>query len=374
MDRCDALIVGGGPAGSTCARMLRSAGWDVLVADRARFPRDKVCAGWLTPQVFPLLELTADEYRATGLALQTITAFRTSVMGAAPIDTRYDRVVSYAIRRCEFDDFLLRRSGARVAQTQVTSLHRSGGHWIVNDAIETPVIVGAGGHFCPVARHLQGTRESAAPVVAKEAEFHLRGRPSTVSAEAPELFFCRDLEGYAWCVRKGDVLNIGIGRRDKNGFAEHVRDFMAFLVETGRAPGDPDVVWHGHAYHAIGAGVRRLVGDGVLLAGDSAGLAYPESGEGIKPAIESGRLAAETLIATRGRYGVDDLAPYEDALKRCYPAASPTPAPLKPLVRTAGRALMRSRAFTRRVVLDRWFLRSHNHHDAHEDFRLRDRS
>src|SRR5687768_17483918 len=51
VDSCDALVVGGGPAGSTCARALRNAGWDVIVLDRARFPRDKVCAGWVTPGV-----------------------------------------------------------------------------------------------------------------------------------------------------------------------------------------------------------------------------------------------------------------------------------------------------------------------------------
>ena len=85
-----------------------------MVADRARFPRDKVCAGWLTPGVFPLLDLDPDEYRATGLTLQAITAFRTGVFGAArtPLETQYPHVVSYAIRRCEFDDFLLRRAGA----------------------------------------------------------------------------------------------------------------------------------------------------------------------------------------------------------------------------------------------------------------------
>ena len=81
MIRCDALIVGGGPGGSTCARVLRNAGWNVVVADRARFPRDKVCAGWLTPEVFPLLELDPAEYRTTGLTLQEITAFRTGVLG-----------------------------------------------------------------------------------------------------------------------------------------------------------------------------------------------------------------------------------------------------------------------------------------------------
>ena len=64
MLRCDALIVGGGPAGSTCARVLRQAGWHVIVMDRARFPRDKVCAGWVTPGVFRLLDLDPADYRA----------------------------------------------------------------------------------------------------------------------------------------------------------------------------------------------------------------------------------------------------------------------------------------------------------------------
>ena len=87
-----------------------------MVADRARFPRDKVCAGWLTPEVFGLLELAPAEYRDAGLTLQEITAFRTGVLGASLLETRYPRVVSYAIRRCEFDAFLLRRSGARVLE------------------------------------------------------------------------------------------------------------------------------------------------------------------------------------------------------------------------------------------------------------------
>ena len=48
---CDVLIVGGGPAGSTCAWQLVRAGLDVLVMDKHNFPRDKVCAGWITPAV-----------------------------------------------------------------------------------------------------------------------------------------------------------------------------------------------------------------------------------------------------------------------------------------------------------------------------------
>jgi flavin-dependent dehydrogenase len=358
MIRCDALIVGGGPGGSTCARVLHAHGWNVVVADRAKFPRDKVCAGWLTPDVFTLLELDPDEYRRTGLTFQEIDRFRTGIIGTPLLDTSYARVVSYAIRRCEFDDFLLRRSGARVLDGMaIETLRRESDRWIVNEMIDTPIVIGAGGHFCPVARFMRGGADTATPVVAKEAEFPLNGRVTNVTPGAPELFFCRDLEGYAWCVRKGDYLNVGIGRRGSHGFNDHVKDFAVFLERTGALADASHLHWRGHAYLAGGVGPRPIVGDGVLLVGDAAGLAYPESGEGIKPAIASGRLAAETLIQAKGRCTRDDMMPYAQELRRLHPPASQTPAPLKSLVTAAGRLLLGSSAFTRHVLLDRWFLR-----------------
>lgn len=356
MIRCDALVVGGGPSGSTCARLLRLAGWDVVVADRAVFPRDKVCAGWLTPEVFPLLDLEPAEYRDAGLTLQAITAFRTGVIGASLLETRYPRVVSYAVRRCEFDTFLLRRAGVRVLEQQpVQQLRRRGGRWIVNEEIEAPVVVGAGGHFCPVARHLRGGADLAPPVVAREAEFRAPGATDT---GAPALYFCRDLDGYGWCVPKGDYLNVGLGRRDRGGFNGHVRDFVAWLERSGVLPPGARLDWRGHAYLARGAGARPLVADGVLTLGDAAGLAYPESGEGIRPAIESGRLAAETLVAAGGRWSAGDLQPYAAALRARHPRPRQTPAPFRAASAALGRLLLGSPAFTRHVVLDRWFLRA----------------
>jgi geranylgeranyl reductase family protein len=354
---CDALIVGGGPGGSTCARLLRTAGWNVIVADRARFPRDKVCAGWLTPEVFQLLELDPAEYRTTGLTLQEITAFRT---GKHLIETRYPRVISYAIRRCEFDDFLLRRARVRVlGGMPVTTIRRGADRWIVNDAIEAPVIIGAGGHFCPVARHLRGGPDTSRPVVAKEAECRLDGRDTRVTGNAPELFFCRDLEGYAWCVRKGDYVNVGIGRRESRAFGAHVSNFVTYLEKSGLLTRASELQWRGHAYLAAGSGPRPLVADGMLLVGDAAGLAYPESGEGIRPAIESGRLAAEMLIAAKGRHSLDDLQPYADSLRRLHPPAPPANAGrVRTGITAIGRLLLASPWFTRRVVLDRWFLRT----------------
>jgi flavin-dependent dehydrogenase len=197
------------------------------------------------------------------------------------------------------------------------------------------------------------------PIVAKEAEF--LATATSVAADLPELFFCRDLDGYGWCVRKGDFLNIGIGRRDRGGGADlnaHVRDFTTFLRDSGRARDAADVRWCGHAYLAGGAGARPCVDDGVLLVGDAAGLAYPESGEGIKPAVESGRLAAETLLAAGGRVDRAALAPYARAIRQRHPAPMRIPTPLASASQALGRALLASPTFTRRVVIDRWFLRT----------------
>src|SRR3954464_1729811 len=107
---CDVLIVGGGPAGSTCAWRLREAGLAVTVMDRAAFPRDKVCGGWITPQVVATLQLDADVYRR-GRTFQPITGFRTGIIGEdRDVHTTYRHAVSFGIRRCEFDDYLLRRA------------------------------------------------------------------------------------------------------------------------------------------------------------------------------------------------------------------------------------------------------------------------
>ena len=364
MIRCDALIVGGGPAGSTCAYFLQRAGWDVVIADRATFPRDKVCAGWLTPAVFPLLELGPAEYRATGCTFQEITAFRTGLIGGNLIETKYRSVVSYAIRRCEFDAFLLRRSGARVLEgADVTSIRRDADRWIVpvnNHQIETRVLVGAGGHFCPVARFLRGGADDRQPVVAKEAEFPLSDDELADATEAPELFFCHDLEGYAWRVRKGRYLNVGIGRRDPRHLGQHLSQFLDRLepADAARRARLRDATWKGHAYFAAGVGPRPLVGDGVLLIGDAAGLAYPESGEGICPAIESGRRAAEALIQAGQRMDQAALRPYADAMTARHPAAPERAGWVNQTMAIAGRILLKSHIFTRRVLLDRWFLRT----------------
>lgn len=364
MTTCDVLIAGGGPAGSACARRLRQAGADVLVVDQAVFPRDKTCAGWITPQVIDDLQLDEHDYR-DGRTFQPITGFRVGLIDARDtVDASYGRPVSYGIRRCEFDHYLLQRSGARLQLgTPIDSIRRDGDRWLVNDAVSAAMLVGAGGHFCPVARLLNGPAPRAALVSAQETEFEVDRDAADsyhVAAERPELYFCRDLKGYGWCFRKQRVLNIGFGRLDAHGLPKAIAGFVDFLKARGTVPADTSWRWHGHAYLVSTPIARTVVGDGVVLAGDAAGLASPQSGEGIRPAIESGLLAAETILAAKGRYRSDDLASYESTLRR--QSGSPWISDLLARVVPAGigerlaEHLFGSRWFVRHMVLDRWFL------------------
>ena len=165
MRQCDVLIVGGGPAGSACAWKLRQQGVDVVILDRAEFPRDKVCAGWVTPPVFEALQIDLNDYSHSRVC-QPFTAFAVGVMGGPALRTNYHRPVSYGVRRCEFDDYLLRRSGASLSLgTAVESIRSEGNRWLVNESVSAPILSGAGGHFCPIARRFAVRDEHAADAI-----------------------------------------------------------------------------------------------------------------------------------------------------------------------------------------------------------------
>lgn len=368
MQHYDVIVVGGGPAGATCARRLADRGARVAIVDRALFPRDKVCAGWITRQVIHDLRLDVDDY-SRGRVFQWLSDFRVGAVGAArAVAVHFDGSVSAAIRRCEFDSYLLERSGAvRHCGIPVQSIVRKDQRWIVNDRWSAPIVVGAAGWGCPVGRLLNGTAEQGAPaIVAREAEYVLPERSRRSCAVAPgtaEIFFTEDLLGYGWCVRKGDVMNVGLGRLGRRLARDQIVAFGSF-VRASRGVDPPEIgAWRGHAYLAGATPTIRRTGDGLILIGDAAGLASDRSGEGIGPAVQSAILAASVIDEAAGSGNVGRLTRYDaivaerwqrrsalDKIAGVVPAA---------VVRPFVAPLLRTRTFVEGVVLNRWFLHAH---------------
>ncbi len=367
MERCDVAVVGGGPGGSSCAFGLRGSHLDVVVVDRAEFPRDKVCAGWITPPICTALGFEPEDYRKERV-MQPIRGFTVSRQGDP--ETRVDcgEVVSFGIRRCEFDHYLLERSGARLRLGEPTlDLRREAGRWVLNGEIAARALVGAGGHFCPVARTLGAKPGGAEPatVLAREIEFEMtpeQQRSCAVRPDLPALTFSRDLRGYGWVVRKGDWLNVGLGRQDARAFPRRVEEFLGWLTATRRVPAGVPRRLRGHAYLLNPESPRPLAAEGVLLVGDAAGLAYARSGEGIRPAVESGLLAARAIRDGIRRPPVEMARAYARAVLARFGSRSGRPRPgLTGLLPEHWRGSLAARAlasdwFARRFVVERWFL------------------
>jgi flavin-dependent dehydrogenase len=340
-------------------------GRDTVVLDKSHFPRHKVCGGWITPAVLDELDIHPARY-GSGRTLQPITGFRTGSMGGREVETTYGKPISYGIRRCEFDDYLLKRSGARLlCGTNLANLERSGEAWIVNGQIRARIIVGAGGHFCPIARLLGADARKETAVVAQETEFEMNASERdacSIRGEVPELYFCSDMRGYGWCFRKGNFLNIGLGRLDSHGLPKHAADFLRFLKNKGRLGFDVPGPMAGHAYLLLRDMRHKIVDEGVLLTGDAAGLAYSQSGEGIRPAVESGLMAADAILAANGKYSAANLESYQTRLglrfgnsQGGWAVSTGSRLPVK-LLSAISRHLLANRWLSRHIVLDDWFL------------------
>ena len=294
----DAIIVGGGPAGSACARVLVRGGLRVAVVDRRRFPRVKLCAGWLSPPVWDVLELARGDYPGG------LWPWR-----RCHVHYRGERHIVAArgdfIRRYELDDFLLRRSGATVIDGHaVQTLERADDRWIVDGAYSARWLVGAGGTTCPVARKLFPTKADR-PVGAQEREF--AGDAAEIAAARvgadgePELLLHDDLGGYSWNVPKGEWLNVGTGTAAAKQVLSAWAVARGFFVDSGHVPAsarEPLQHMEGHSYYLFDpAHLDACHKDGAFLVGDALGLAHPLTAEGILPAVLSGRTCAEAILA-----------------------------------------------------------------------------
>jgi flavin-dependent dehydrogenase len=294
----DVLVVGGGPAGSTCARMLVAGGAKVAIIDRAEFPRVKLCAGWLSPAIWDVLELAPRDYPRGLWEWHTAHVYYRGKDHAVPCH-------GWFIRRFELDDFLLHRSGAELhLGAQVKQIERDAdGLWSAG-GLRGRYLVGAGGTHCPVARMLAPARPRRA-VGVQELELQLDevsvARTRLGGNGEPELVLMDDVGGYGWNVPKSDWINVGVGMLDATRARDAWRTTHDHLRGAGHLPAEAEgPLSHvkGHSYFLFDpVHLDTAYRDGALLVGDSLGLAHPITAEGILPATASGRHAAEAILA-----------------------------------------------------------------------------
>jgi menaquinone-9 beta-reductase len=292
MRSCDVIIVGGGPAGSTAAWKLKAAGADVLLLDRERFPRLKLCAGWITPEVVRDLEMDLGAYPHRLLTFPRLRVH----WGRMHLPVR---CVQHSIRRFEFDAWLLERSGVTVAQHNVRHIAHDGSGYVIDDAFRCRYLIGAGGTRCPVYRELfrdLNPRAHELQIVTLEHELPYEWH----DADCHLWFFEHGLPGYSWYVPKEHGwLNVGIGalaeRIKRSGL--DIRAHWALLAGKLIGALTPGAQYEptGYSYYLRGR-VEVVRRDNAFITGDAAGLATRDLGEGIGPAIRSGLRAAQAIL------------------------------------------------------------------------------
>src|SRR3990170_2193923 len=134
----EVIIVGGGPAGSTCAWKLKQAGIDCAIIDGQKFPRLKICGGWISRKVLEDLAIDIQSYPHRIIPLTSLQA------KIARLSFRV-KTPDYSIRRYEFDHWLLERSGAVVYNHLVRNIVKEGDRYSIDGAFSCKYIIGAGG-------------------------------------------------------------------------------------------------------------------------------------------------------------------------------------------------------------------------------------
>lgn len=299
----DVIVAGAGPAGASAAYWLGRAGKHVLLLEKERLPRYKPCGGGSST-----VTLGRFPFDLSPVVECEVSRFRLRFRDGREVDARLSGPPLVMVMRDRFDHALLEQARADVRDgSPVVDLRQDGAGIEVTAGGETfhaAHLIGADGARSRVAR-LAGLRVETQRGVAIEVEASVE--PDLLSEYAGTALFLLGVFpwGYLWVFPKAEHLSVGIGtfREGCPGMRQTLRREMGELgisVDGARLNGHVLPVYRRH---------EPLHRGRVLLAGDAAGLVDPLLGEGIRYAIDSGRLAAEAVL-------VDDLQAYTRRVHR----------------------------------------------------------
>jgi geranylgeranyl reductase family protein len=290
----DAIVVGAGPGGCAAAYDLALAGREVLLLDRAEFPRQKACAGGLT-----LKAVKALRYSIEPVVRHHIARMRVKRDANQSIVLRRRSPYCIMTVRQELDDYCFRQTLAAGAEyrrirTFTAITEDTSGVTIIADghALMARFLIGADGVHSQV-RHLTGSGDGWFwRAFALEATV-----PLPNAAEHELVFdFAPVRDGYGWIFPKGDHINIGLysyaseEKIDRTRLASYIRDHCGNASAT-------EVIGQ---FAGFGAARHEIAATRIFLVGDAGGFVDPLTGEGIYFAIASGQAAAAAIKSELG--------------------------------------------------------------------------
>lgn len=344
----EVIVVGAGPAGSAAAYHLARSGVDVLLVDRAKFPRDKACGDAVMPPALTELALMglADEMAQRFTPVSQIGIWQPDRPGLdQPIGAS---TAGYVAPRADLDALLCERalsSGAAwLDQMTVLETRSCGTHALVRGSygsrpaeLRGQLVVAADGSGSRLAQRLRADLEKqpqtsqalTAPKDDRARFTAMRGyyRGLDGPGDMLEFYFREDATSYYWIFPAGQgIANVGVIatmrqlREDRVHLANALATFLEDLPPKGR--GARAQLQEQHRAAPIWAGLRgtALFGERLLCAGDAAALVHPRSAEGISAALWSGRMAAETAVSAlkHGHLSPPSLSRFGALLRQRY--------------------------------------------------------